>query len=85
MSVKKVKVPWRAWYGDKDYKLTFPEEWDIRVFEHQGARELTRRDIEAGIDAPMGSPMNWPRDAVASRSPWTTSHGLRLLQGCCRR
>jgi nickel-dependent lactate racemase len=56
VSVKKVKVPWRAWYGDKDYKLTFPEEWDILVFSHQGARELTRRGIEAGIDAPMGSP-----------------------------
>ena len=29
--MKKIKIPWRAWYGDKDYKLTFPEEWDVSM------------------------------------------------------
>lgn len=53
--MKNVKIPWRAWYGDKDYKLTLPEEWDIQVFNHKGGRELRLRDIEAAIDAPIGT------------------------------
>jgi nickel-dependent lactate racemase len=56
VSVKKVKVPWRAWYGDRDYKLTFPEEWDIQVLAHQGAPRLTRREIEVRLGAPIGTP-----------------------------
>ncbi len=54
--MQKVKIPWRAWYGDKDYKLTFPEEWEAHVFPHKGARRLTRREIETRIDAPAGTP-----------------------------
>ena len=56
MPVKKVKIPWRAWYGDKDYKLALPEQWDVRVLDHKGARELQPREIEAAIDAPIGTP-----------------------------
>jgi nickel-dependent lactate racemase len=54
--VTKVKVPWRAWYGDKDYKLTFPEEWDVQLLDHAGARELFPREIDRAIDAPVGAP-----------------------------
>jgi len=55
MPVKSIKIPWRAWYGDKDYKLTLPDEWDAAVFDHKGGRELRLRDIEAAIDAPIGT------------------------------
>lgn len=51
-----VKIPWRAWYGDKDYKLTFPAEWDVRVCAHKGGRELGSREIDARMRAPIGSP-----------------------------
>jgi len=54
--VNKVKIPWRAWYGDKDYKLTFPEEWDVELLDHAGARELFPREIDSAIDAPVGAP-----------------------------
>jgi nickel-dependent lactate racemase len=55
-SVNKVKIPWRAWYGDRDYKLPFPDEWDVQIYDHAGARALLPREIESGIDAPIGSP-----------------------------
>ena len=54
--MNKVKIPWRAWYSDRDYKLTFPEEWDVRILDHKGARRLLPREIEAAIDNPIGSP-----------------------------
>jgi nickel-dependent lactate racemase len=55
MSMKKVKIPWRAWYGDKDHKLTLPDEWDVQVLGHKGGRELRLKDVEAAIDAPIGT------------------------------
>jgi len=55
MSMKRVKIPWRAWYGDTDYKLTLPEEWDVEVLDHKGGRELRLKDIAAAIDAPIGT------------------------------
>jgi len=53
--MKKVKIPWRAWYGDKDHKLTLPDEWDVRIFGHKGGRELRLKEIEAAIDSPIGA------------------------------
>lgn len=54
--MNKVKIPWRAWYGDKDYKLTFPEEWDVQLLDHAGGRELFSREIGHAIDVPIGRP-----------------------------
>ena len=44
--VQKFKIPWAAWYGDKDIQLEFPDTWDVSIYKMQDTTELSQEDIE---------------------------------------
>lgn len=50
------KIPWAAWYGDKDLPLEFPDSWDIKLFSMQDANEISIEEIETAFNNPFGTP-----------------------------
>lgn len=54
--VQSFKIPWAAWYGDKDFILEFPDSWDVKVFDMKGADEFSQNQIEKAINNPIGTP-----------------------------
>ena len=59
-----ITIPWRAWYGDEDLTLDFPEAWDVRAYWPNDAPELNAAEIEAAFDRPIGAP---PIEELARR------------------
>jgi nickel-dependent lactate racemase len=49
-------IPWRAWYGDEDLNLAFPDAWDAQAYWSDDAPELDDDAIEAAFDGPIGTP-----------------------------
>lgn len=53
-----VKIPIKAWFGDKTLELKFPEEWEIHEcrMEGHGTKALSLDEIRNGIANPIGTP-----------------------------
>jgi nickel-dependent lactate racemase len=49
-----VKLRSRAWYGDSPYELDFPDEWQVSHIQMPAIAALTRAEIQAKINAPIG-------------------------------
>jgi len=52
---KIIKIPWKAWYGDEYFMLSFPDEWNISFCAMKDASELTEHQIEEAFNKPIGS------------------------------
>ena len=50
------KIPWAAWYGDKDFNLEFPDSWDVKLFNMKDANIISQKEIETAINNPLGTP-----------------------------
>jgi len=48
-------IPWQAWYGDKNFNLAFPNEWDVHLFPMRDAQEISDADIKEALLTPIGS------------------------------
>ena len=46
----------RAWCGDEELTLTFPEGWEVRTIAPNDAQALSDADIEAAFGEPIGTP-----------------------------
>src|SRR5436189_2637773 len=61
---KEAKVNWkshaaghsRAWYGDEELRLTFPEGWEVAMVGPKDASALSEGDIENAFGQPIGTP-----------------------------
>jgi len=42
-----VEIPWAAWYGDGQHRLTFPESWTVSSHEMHGGPAVHRDEIDA--------------------------------------
>ena len=51
-----VNIPWAAWYGDEDFKLSFPEEWEVEVARMTDKEDIEDKEIEKSIKNPINSP-----------------------------
>lgn len=51
-----VKIPWKAWYGDEQLTLSFPDDWKITICAMDNAPELTDRQIEEAFETPIDTP-----------------------------
>jgi nickel-dependent lactate racemase len=46
----------RAWYGDEELALTFPEGWKVRTLAPRDAPEISETGIEIAFSQPIGTP-----------------------------
>ncbi|MCD6284674.1 MAG: DUF2088 domain-containing protein [Anaerolineae bacterium] len=49
-------IPWHSWYGDHDLALDFPKDWRVRAYWPADGPDMDEADIEAAMDAPIGTP-----------------------------
>ena len=49
------KVRSRAWYGDEELTLNFPNDWEVDVLGPKGAPELSDAQIEKAFAEPIGT------------------------------
>lgn len=52
-----VSVPQRAWFGDSELKLWFPDEWDVsvQIMQGQGKRAINKEEIIHSLRKPLGT------------------------------
>jgi len=48
-------VPWKAWYGDEEFKLTFPSDWEVKFFSMCDAPTIGKKNISKTLLSPIGS------------------------------
>ena len=53
--MKVFNIPWKAWYGDKDFKLSFPQEWEVKVFPMHDAPFMGEENIKKAFSSPIES------------------------------
>ena len=56
MSKNYAKMYSRAWYGDEEITLTFPENWEVTMVAPKDAPKLSDAAIEAAFGQPIGTP-----------------------------
>ena len=56
MSKNYAKMYSRAWYGDEDITLKFPENWEVTMVAPKDAPKLSDAAIEAAFGQPIGTP-----------------------------
>lgn len=52
----RVTMPSKAWYGDVDLTLEFPETWDVHTLAMKDAPAMSEAQIEAAFANPIGTP-----------------------------
>ena len=56
MSKNYAKMYSRAWYGDEEITLAFPENWEVTMVAPKDAPKLSDAAIEAAFGQPIGTP-----------------------------
>jgi len=54
--VQTFRIPWAAWWGDKDTRLEFPDTWDVNIYKMKDTLELSQEDIKNAFNSPIGTP-----------------------------
>jgi nickel-dependent lactate racemase len=49
------KIRWRAWYGDEDLTLDFPDDWTVGTFRPDDAPAIDDRAVADAFDRPIES------------------------------
>lgn len=49
------KVNTSVWCGDKELTLTFPDNWDVSVYESKGAEALGESEVKRAFTEPIGA------------------------------
>jgi len=52
---KAIKIPWQAWYGDKQFELTFPVHWKVRIAHMDDAPNIGDKEIKNSFSFPIGT------------------------------
>ncbi len=50
------RVPWGAWYGDKSFELSVPDDWSMTVAQPPNVPALSQDELAARFSMPLGSP-----------------------------
>ena len=53
--MKTVYIPWKAWYGDEKYKLTFPDSWDVKIYPMKDAPAISKEKICLSLANPIST------------------------------
>lgn len=49
-------IPWKSWFGDELFSLTFPDDWQVTTCAMNDAEALTEQEIEMSFQKPIGTP-----------------------------
>ena len=49
------KIPWKAWYGDEEFSLSFPNTWKVRTCAMEGAPEISQEMLIEAFEKPIGT------------------------------
>ena len=52
---KTVCIPWKAWYGDGAFPLTFPDSWDVKIFSMESTPDIGELEIQEAFENPIGT------------------------------
>lgn len=55
MSINQATIKSRAWFGDEDLTLNFPEGWEVTMLGPKDAPALSEAEIAAAFEQPIGS------------------------------
>jgi nickel-dependent lactate racemase len=50
------KIPWKAWYGDEEFSLSFPSSWKVRTCSMDDAPEISEEMLAEAFEKPIGTP-----------------------------
>ncbi len=50
-----VGIPWAAYFGDTTMELTFPADWQVRVYPSRDGEDIGEAGIAAAFASPIGS------------------------------
>jgi len=53
--MQSVRVPWSAWYEQREFELEFPEDWSITVAEMVGGPDIGDSGTRAAFESPIGA------------------------------
>lgn len=53
--MKKVNIPWAVWYKDTTFELSFPDDWEVRVYSMQDGPDIGEEGIKKGLQNPIGT------------------------------
>lgn len=53
--MQEYKTPWGQWYENAHRILTFPDEWEVHCQGLQPIKTMSKEEIEASIDEPIGT------------------------------
>lgn len=48
-------IPWKAWYGDEQLELTFPENWNVQIYHINDITGLSPEQIKSAFQNPIGT------------------------------
>ena len=48
-------IPWKAWYGDEQLELTFPENWNVKSYQINDTPGLSPEQIKSRFHDPQGT------------------------------
>lgn len=51
-----LKMPWNAWYADKEIVLPFPDGWDAKLVPMRDAPDIPDVAVEKALRLPIGTP-----------------------------
>ena len=49
------KIPWGAWYGDKNKILKFPDSWEVIKLDMNDSKDLDISEIRSAFENPIGT------------------------------
>ena len=57
MNAQRIRIPIKAWYGDEEMELTFPEQWDVQEYRMAGhdTPPLSDEQLDQALKNPIGT------------------------------
>lgn len=52
--MKSVTIPWGSWRGNKNYSLSFPNNWKVIVASMAGGKDVSQGEIRKAFANPIG-------------------------------
>jgi len=53
--MKNISIPFKAWYGDEEFVIEFPDNWDIQIYKMVDAPPILNNELEESFHNPVGS------------------------------